>query len=317
MSRDPGVQQTAVSVAIVSDYAAGGAKGWDDIRTAVGALAKQDFGEPAEFLLVESERFRSGLTPDVTSTLPGLKVHFVEDYASYALKNEAVRLASGDYVAILDADCIPERSWLRLLIGTLRAHPKAAAVSGKTVYPGSAFSVRVCALLARSYLDPGYAGRTQFISLNSCAFRREAYLSRPLATDIGTFSSRLQSEFLLHDGWHLLFDPEIQVIHDFEGWRMEADVRRNAGHGTIATRLKDRTLPWAGLTRLGRVSIPLILAGKIFDSWKDCLRCGRAYGIRWWQLPAAMCVSIALHMMEVPGMWRAYEGKILRSSFFR
>jgi len=320
MSTNPVDPGPAVSVAIVSDYAAGGAKGWDDIRTAVAALARQDFAEAVEFLLVESERFRSGLTPDLTSTLPDLKVHFVQDYASYALKNEAVRLASGEYVAILDADCIPEPSWLRRLIGTLRGHPRAAAVSGRTVYPGETFSSRVCALLARSYLDPGFeggSGRTRFIAINSCAFRRKAYQCHPLPTDIGTFSSRLQSEALLHDGWDLLFDPEVRVIHDFEGWGMEADVRRNAGHGTVATRLKDSTLPWARLARLGPVSIPVILAGKIFDSWKDCVRCGPVYGIRWWQLPASLCVSIAVHMLEIPGMWRAYEGKILRSSFFR
>lgn len=316
-STDPNDHKVDVSVIVVSDYAAGGAKGWDDIRTAVAALARQDFGEPAEFLLVESERFRSELPPELASALPGLRVHFVPDYASYALKNEAVRMASGEFVAVLDADCIPEPSWLRRLVATLRAHPTAAAVSGKTVYPDVAFSSRVCALLARSYPDPGRAGHTCFISANNCVFRRAAYQSHPLPTSIGTFSSRLQSEALLRDGWDLLFDPEIQVTHDFEGWGMEADVRRNAGHGTIATRLQDSTLPWARLARLGRVSIPVIVAGKIFDSWKDCVRCGQSYGVRWFQLPAAMFVSIAVHLLEVPGMMRAYEGTTLRNSFFR
>lgn len=317
VSINPIYSGTGVSVVVVSDYAAGGAKAWDDIRTALAALARQDFSEPVEFLLVESERFRSELPQDLTLMLPGLKIQFVPDYSSYALKNEAVRMASHEYVAILDADCIPEPSWLRRLIATLRDHPTAAAVSGKTVYPDEAFSSRVCALLARSYLDPGCAGRTRFIAINSCAFRRQAYHSHPLPTDIGTFSSRLQSEALLQDGWDLLFDPEIRVTHDFEGWRMETDVRRNAGHGTVATRLKDVTLPWARLARLGPVSIPLILAGKVLDSWQDCVRCGPAYGIRWWQLPAAMFVSIAVHLLEVPGMLRAYQRSVLDGSFFR
>jgi hypothetical protein len=50
-------QSTRVSVIVVSDHTAGAAKGWDDIRTAVAALAQQDFGEFTEFLLVESEHF--------------------------------------------------------------------------------------------------------------------------------------------------------------------------------------------------------------------------------------------------------------------
>ena len=313
----PIARSKGISVIIVSDHGAGTAKGREDIRAAAAALARQDFDEPAEFLLIESERFRSELSAELPLILPELKVHFVPDYTSYALKNEAVRIASGEFVAILDADSIPGPSWLRRLIAALRAHPQAAAVSGKTVYPEQAFSSRVCALLARAYLDPGYSGGTRFIAINNCAFRREAYLSQPLPTDIGTFASRIQSEALLRDGWDLWFDPEIQVTHDFEGWEMEADLRRNAGHGTVATRLKDTTLPWARLARLGPVSIPLMLAGKIFGSWQDCVRCWRPYGIRWFQLPAAMLISVAVHLLEVPGMLQAYDGRVLESSFFR
>ena len=98
---------------------------------------------------------------------------------------------------------------------------------------------------------------------------------------------------------------------------MEADLRRNTGHGTIATRLRDPALPWAKLARLGRVSIPVILAGKIFDSWRDCIRCGRFYGVPWFQLPAAMLLSVGNHLLEYPGMWRAYRGNGLGGSFFR
>ena len=312
-----GMGGAGVSVVVVSDHSSGDTKGWDDIRTAVTALAQQDFSETVEFLLVESERFRSECSSELASILPGLRVHFVSDYASYALKNEAVRIASGEYVCMLDADCIPEPSWLRRLIATLRTHPKAAALSGKTIYPGQSFSSRVCALLARSYIDPGGAGHTCFIAINNCAFRRAAYQSHPLPTGIGTFSSRLQSEALLDDGWELLFDPEVLVTHDFEGWRMEMDLRRNAGHGTIATRLQGNTLPWARLARVGRVSIPLILAGKILNSWKDCFRGAVSYGIEWFQLPAALAISIAVHILEVPGMLCAYAGGGLKGSSFR
>jgi glycosyltransferase involved in cell wall biosynthesis len=309
--------RAGVSVIVVSDHAAGAAKGWDDIRAALAGLARQDFGEPVEFLLVESERFHSEFPPELTSPLPDLRVCFVPDYSSYSLKNEGVRMASGEYVAILDADCVPEPDWLRRLIATLRAHPRAAAVSGRTAYAGRTFVSRVCGLLARSYLDPGSAGRTRFIAINSCALRRAAYQSHPLPTGIGSFSSRLQSEALLHDGWELRFDPEIHVTHDFEGLSMEVDLRRNAGYGTIATRLRDSSLPWARLARFGPIAIPLILAGKIFDSWKDCLRCGRSYRIHWFELPAAMLASIAIHLLEVPGMWRGYYGRGLRNSHFR
>lgn len=307
----------AISVVVVSDYAAGGSVAARDIMAALSALARQDIDEPVEFLLIESECFRDDLPGDIPTVLPGIQVLFFPETESYPLKNHGVEAASGEFVAILDADCIPEPGWLRRLVSALRNNAKLGAVSGKTVYPDASFSARVCALLARSYIDPGHAGETRFIAINNCAFRRDAYLANPLPTGIGTFSSRVQSEKVIEDGWSLRFDPDIVVVHDFEGWSMEADLRRNAGHGTIITRLGDSSLPHASLVRMGRLSIPFVLAGKIIDSWRDCLRCGQNYGVSRASLPAAMLLSIGIHSMEIPGMLKAYSGAGLKQSFFR
>lgn len=307
----------AISVVIVSDYAAGGPVAARDIRAALSALALQEFDEPVEFLFIESECFRDRLPDDLVTIVPSLRILFHPEKESYSLKNHGVKAASAEFVAILDADCIPDPTWLRRLLTILRENRGLAAVSGKTVYPDQSFSARICALLARSYLDPGRAGVTHFIAINNCAFRRSAYLAHPLPTDIGTFSSRTQSEMLIRDGWTLWFDPDIEVIHDFEGWAMEADLRRNAGHGTVITRLADASLPYAWLARLGPVSILPILAGKVIDSWRDCVRCGRLYGVSWYAVPVAMVLSVGLHALEVPGMLRAFRGTGLKESFFR
>jgi len=310
-------KRPAISVVIVSDYAAGGPVAARDIRSAISALAQQDIDEPVEYLFIESECFREQLPEEITTILPPLRTLFFAETDSYPLKNHGVEAASGEFVAILDADCIPDPTWLRRLLAVLRANPKLGAVSGKTVYPDASFSARVCALLARSYIDPGHAGTTGFIAINNCAFRKAAYVAHPLPTGIGTFSSRVQSEKLIVDGWQLWFDPEIVVVHDFEGWAMEADLRRNAGHGTIITRLGNSSLPYAALVQMGRVSIPAVIGGKIIDSWRDCVRCGKNYGVSGAGLPAAMVMSIGIHSLEIPGMLQAFNGAGLKRSFFR
>ena len=312
-----GAAHPSISVILVSDFAAGGPEGMKDIRKALQALAHQDLEEPFEVVVAESERFRDGFPEDLREIVPSVRVLFFPDFSSYALKNEAVRAARAEFTAILDADCIPQQDWLRRLVAELRAHPEAAAVSGRTVYPGRSLSVRVCSLLARSYVDLGQSGLTRFIAINNCGFRREAYLEHPLPIDLGTFSSRIQSEALWRAGWQLRFRSDIRVQHAFEGWVQEADLRRNAGHGTIATRLRDATLPWAGMARLGRGSIAPILAGKVINSWRDCVRCGRDYGLSWYELPAAMALSIPIHLLEIPGMLDAYRGVGIRKSSFR
>src|SRR5262249_24830103 len=153
-------------------------------RRVLGALARQDFDEPVEFLLCESESFRASMPADLHTILPALKIVYSPAIQSYAVKNDGVRMAGSAIVAILEADCVPDAFWLRRLVTALRAHPTAAAVSGRTMYPGNSLFIRICALLGRAYSDPGGAGPTRFIAINSVAFRRDAYLAHPLPTGL-------------------------------------------------------------------------------------------------------------------------------------
>lgn len=306
-----------VSVVIVSDYAGGESKSWNDLRTTLAALARQDFDGTAEFLLCEQADIARHVPPDLATILPSLKMVSSPASSSYELKNEGVRAASAEIVAVLDADCVPELDWLRHLMTTMRDYPNIAAVSGRTLYPGNNLVERILALLSRSYLDPGRTGNTRFISNNNAGFRRSVYLQHLLPIDAGPFASRIQSEAILRDGGQLLFAPAMRVIHDFEGWPMESDIRRNIGYGTVTVRLRDRYQPYAWLTRLGYGSIPLIAVGKTLESFWDCIRCARYYRVRWYELPAAFCLAIVVHLMEIPGMISAFRGREIAATAYR
>lgn len=306
-----------VSVLLVSDYAAGGLAAWDSLRRTLSALARQDFEGTAEFLLLESEELAAEIPADLAEILPSLRIARSPHRGSYALKNEAVRAAAAERVAILDADCTPEPDWLRRLVDALDREPDAAAVSGRTVYPGGGRLERILGLLSRAYLDPGRPGSTRFISNNNAGWRRSPFLAHPLPTDLGPFASRVQSEAVLRAGGRLLFDPEIRVRHDFEGWRMEADIRRNIGYGTVITRLRDGRTPHAWLVRLGYPAIPLIAAAKTLANWADCVRCRRHYRVGWHELPLALCLSVLVHILEIPGMWAAFRRRELAPTAYR
>jgi len=236
--------------------------------------------------------------------------------SSYELKNRAVEAATGDWLAIVDADCIPQRSWLQVLRTAIAEHPDVAAFSAKTVYQGRSLMERVLGLLSRSYIDPGRRGPTRFISGNAACFRREVYRRHPLPVGIGAFASRIQSEAFLRDNATLLFDPELVVVHDFEGWPMERDIRRNHEYSTVITRLRDDRLPYAGLVRTGVMAIPLIVVGKTFDSVRDCLRCFRHYNVKVYELPLALALTIVTHIFEIPGMVAAYRGQNIRATAY-
>ncbi len=306
-----------VSVVIVSDYAGGEAKAWDDIRATVDAFARQDFTGRAEFLLSESASIQKEIPADLSETLPSLRLVLSPASSSYDLKNHGVRAASADIVAIIDADCIPDPEWLRHLVEAMRLNPDVVAVSGRTVYEGRTLMERMLSLLSRSYLDPGRAGTTRFISNNNAGFRRSVYLKYPLPVDAGAFAARLQSDAIVRAGGKLLFEPRMRVVHDFEGWAMEGDIRRNIGYGTIKTRLRQHLLPYAWLTRLGPASIPLFSVGKTLNSWADCLRCARHYGVRWYELPLALALAVVVNLMEIPGMLSAFSRSELTDTAYR
>jgi hypothetical protein len=249
--------------------------------------------------------------------VPNMKILYIDAESSYELKNRAMETAVGDWLAIVDADCIPQRSWLQVLRAAIALNSDAAAISSRTIYPGHSLLERLLGLLSRSYLDPGHSGQTRFISGNAAAYRYEVYSRHPLPVGLGAFASRIQSEAILRDGEILLFEPELMVEHDFEGWSMELDIRRNHGYSTVITRLLDDRLPYARLVRSGVIAIPLIVTGKTLDSIWDCLRCFRHYHIKTYELPFALALAIVIHILEIPGMLAAYRGESIGATEYR
>jgi hypothetical protein len=77
---------------------------------------------------------------------------------------------------------------------------------------------------------------TRFISKNYAALGRAVYLGHPLAAVIGHFSGGMQSEAIHRTEGQLLFDPRMRGMHDFKGWLMRVDIRRNCGYGTVIVR---------------------------------------------------------------------------------
>lgn len=306
-----------VSVVVVSDYAGAGSDAWTDIRAVLAALAVQDLGEAFETLIVESSADGAPVPTDLAGVLPGVRIVTDPARGSYGLKNAGVRAATADLVAILDADCTPRADWLRVGITALRADPAAVAVSGRTTYAGSGVTERALAALSRAYLDPGAAGTTKFISNNNAIVRRADYLAHPLPTSGGPFASRLQSEALRRRGARFRFEPDMRVVHEFEGWGMERDIRRNIGYGTIRIRQLDPRMPWAWMARLGAASIPLFVAARTIDSWWDTLRAGRHYGLRWYEQPVAAILAVGVHLLEVGGMRQAFRDETITTTAYR
>lgn len=311
----PDPERPAVSIVLVSDYKSGSEASWDEARATLQALRAQDFREPVEYLLVEREGMQ--VPQSVLDALPGLRVVRTSQAASFAMKNEGVRAARSELVILLDLDCVPQQGWLGAFVSAMRRRPTAAVVSGRTVHPGRGLTERILGLLSRGHLDPGRAGWTHQLANQNAGYRRAAYLAHPLPSDTLPFTSTLQSEAIRRDGGGLWFEPGMRTFHEYAGWAAQRDIWINSGYGTVLCRLRDPSMPYAWLTRLGVAALPLFVGGKILDAWIICFRCARAYGVPWHALPYAMALAVWTRLWEAPGMLRALRGRALASTDYR
>ena len=309
-------QRPIATVVTLTDFEVGTPRAWNDLRATLRGLARQDFTEPAEFILLEDERLKDQIPRDFTDILPELQIAFTNQTLQYDMKSEAARLGTADIVVLLDGDCAPVPGWLRSLVETFRAHPEGGVVSGRTVYEGKTFLERACGVLGRAYVERRTL-RTEHISNNNAGFRRDVLRKHPLPSEAGPFSSKLHADAIQRDGWHLLFDPRASATHAFDGWEMERDIRQNMGYGFIKVRQLNPELPFGRLVQFRYASIPFYLVARIIESWLRTVRFYRSYGLQWYELPGVLGLAVGVHVMEVPGMITAFRGRTLAHTAYR
>jgi hypothetical protein len=298
----------AVCVVVVSDYGGGPTGDWDYLRNALRALSMQTFGDDVEVMLVDTAPAEQTMPEDLARIAPSTNVIRDHSRKGSDLVNAVARACGADLVVLLDADCVPAPGWLTAAVGAMRLHPDAAVVSGLTTYPDEGFTYRVLALLLRAFVDPGSAGRTRFITANNAIFRRGILVGHPLPpVEPRHLALRLQTESIRAAGGKLYFEPDMRATHRFDGWPNERKIRRRVGYRAVQLRQLDSRASHSWLVRLGVLAIPLIVAGRTVDSWRDCVRAGRHFGVRWFELPAAFVLAVAVHLLEIGGMLAAFS----------
>lgn len=303
---------------VVSDYRPGEQKSWDDLRATLSALAQQEFDEEVEYLLLENAEDLRLMPEDVPRTLPGVRVIASDARGSYALKNVGIQAARADLVIVLDADCVPQPGLIRAGVEAMRRWPDAVGISGRTTYPGRSTLERALALLSRSYVDRGNPGPIRLLSTNNMIVRRSVFCADQFPADLGAFAYRLLTERLLRQGGKLYFEPGMRVIHDFEGWPMEKDLRRQVGWTSIRIRQLDETIPGANVVRtLGVLSIPLLYSYRMVETTGRCLRLTRHFGLHWTQIPMLLGLAAVVHSFELPGMYHAMGQRAAGPTVYR
>lgn len=303
----------ALSIVVASDYAPGGRRNWESEHRVLAALGPQVVEPPCEILLV----VRPGeVVPETIARAQAVRVIETRSETSRAQKFEAAALAKADLIACIDADCTPAGNWCHQLLETLHRVPEAAVVTGRTTYAGNGLRNRLLGLMDRGDLDPGMEGFTRWFAATSFGIRRSVMLQLQTPAYPPVFNSLLYASQLRRAGHRIWFNPRVRCVHELSGWDMEADIRRNVGHAVVAQRRADGSIAYAWMAQLGLLSIPVLVGARTLHEWQICLANWRHYGVRRYEVPLALALSVFLRGWEVQGMWQALRNRPIQRTAY-
>ena len=307
-----------VSVVIVNDYAAGESVSQEFTRKTFSALANQTFKEPVEFIYAETKNIVNSIPEELLKILPDLKIITASRSHSYHLKNEGIKSAKGDIVAVIDLDCTPDKNWLYRLVNVLRQNPKISIVTGKTVYEGKNLLIRILSLLERCYVDPGKRGETVFVENSNAGYRRSTLLECKFPDEFEIFTSGVcYFRNLQEAGYKILYEPQMLVTHHFPGWEFEKDFRRNCGYAYYTSRKINPNIRFSGFSKPGYFSIPLFFVALIVLDWFRCIRLGLRWNLKIYEIPVAMFIAVLVRFLEIPGFIDGIKQRAISGTNYR
>ena len=289
------IAETSLSVVVVSDFEPASQKSWRDEIRLLRALAKQDLPQPFEVIVVESRVHRNEpAPPGMYKTVPNMRLEYCDANTSAAMKDHGVTLATGDWIAVIEADCTPEPDWLRLLLEAAIRNPEVDAVSGRTNYGEETSYKRVLNLLDRSFDDSGKSRECFSVSNNGAIYRATLLSAFPYQDAITPFlSARLRNRKMKQCGHRFYFERAALIRHEVGGLSFIHDYRMNRGY----TQMKIENEQ--SIRR-----IPARVTKNLVSDLRRYRRLARLY-LRWWDWPLGALLIFWVRIPEAIGMYFA------------
>jgi glycosyltransferase involved in cell wall biosynthesis len=225
--------------------------------------------------------------------------------ASYfAAKNAGAAAARGDYVALLDADCVPAPDWVEKLLA--RFEPGVGSVAGRTRYPASGGLARLLSIPDFAYAFAAPDGGATGFHINNIAFRREVLITHP-------FEARIRRNggcyLLFHrlraHGIGIVYEPEARTEHALDASGIKF-LRKHfdRGYDSVSAYRADEQGHLKGtlfFRRFGTLSLPPIFLRRAALDWINLVRHRRQMDFPFLWLPLLLLLGTGLRTVEFAG----------------
>lgn len=277
----------------------------ENIAPTMTALREQTFPqEMMEQILVLDTLVATREAQEIQRRWPETKLVSSLTSNYFAAKNAGAAAASGDFVAYVDSDCVPDSHWLENILSSFA--PGVSAIGGRSKYPGDSILARTLSIPGLGYILVEKDGSGSGFNASNVAFRREVLVSHP-------FDSRLRRDggcyLLFHQliaaGARVLNEPRALVHHGFDP-RLRSIIRMhfNRGYAGVAVyRLDDlNVLKGTGFyRRFGAISLFPITVRRTLRDWLRILRHRRQLDISYVKLPFFWCLAATTRTIELAG----------------
>lgn len=231
----------------------------NNIRYCLGALRALDFpGKAFEVIVVDNGS--SDATVSIVEEY-GYAAHIEPHLSLSGLRNFGARVASGEILAFLDADCVPEKDWLKNALDALSVTEVGCTGSTPVAPANGGWVERVWSSFRTRRRNRCY---TSWINSSNLLVKSDLFAK------VGGFNESVETCedvdicMRLNKICRILFDPSIKVMHLGEPktikafflkeiWRGKGTVSGIVSHGISMSELKSIALPlyYLGVTMCG------------------------------------------------------------------
>jgi GT2 family glycosyltransferase len=191
----------------------------DSLAHCLEALAEQTIGRDRFQVVVVDDGSPTDIRPTVESYSSNLQLELVEqeNAGPAAARNHGVEVASGEFVAFTDDDCIPRPNWLEALHQRLTTEVQPCLVGGRVtnLLSENHFSETSQLILEMVYAhynsDPDHA--KFFASMNLALSKRDLLAIGGFNPAFRTSEDRELCHRWRHAGHRLVYEPNAEIGH--------------------------------------------------------------------------------------------------------